>query len=155
MRTICVGLRKFDWSWGICHAMKIGHQLVTKQDPMGPTQDRSLLHILCFSSSRNLLDDCAYTHFLSCFTDAKIPTKGKRLTTWRPWPHGPRPTCAYRWITFTSMTPPCYLTINQSENSADHMPLPYVTFKNAFLEPMGSSGVLSTSYQDSLLGSLQ
>ena len=32
-------------------------ELLTEQDPMGPSRDRSLLHILCFSSSLKDLDN--------------------------------------------------------------------------------------------------
>ena len=47
----------------------------------------------------------------------------------------------------TPVTPPCYLTINQSENCAraDHIPwnaLPHLAFKNALLKPLRESGGL-------------
>ena len=49
----------------------------------------------------------------------------------------------------TPVTPPCYLTNNQSQNcaQADHIPcnhppphLPHLAFKNALLKPTGEFG---------------
>ena len=44
------------------------------------------------------------------------------------------------------VTPPCYLTVNQSENctQADHIPwdvLPHLAFKNALLKLTGNFGL--------------
>ena len=57
----------------------------------------------------------------------------------------------------TPVTPPCYLTANQSENCApaDHTPcepLPCLDFKNALLKPTEESGFWALAAPDSLLG---
>ena len=54
---------------------------------------------------------------------------------------------------------PDYLTINQSEfPQADHQfitPSLTLSLKNFLWKPLGSSGLLNTSYLDSFLGALQ
>ena len=46
---------------------------VTEQDPMGPSQERPLLHSLCWSASLKYLDNSIWSTFLSCFPDVKTP----------------------------------------------------------------------------------
>ena len=112
---------------------------VTKQDPMGLSQDRPLPHILCFSPSLKYLDNITVTdaHFLSCFTDAKNPTKWKTLTTWWPW------ACSLQayWglmsdnvnLSHTSLLPHHQPVRELCTNPGT--PLPHLAFKNAFLKP--------------------
>ena len=111
-------------------------QVVTEKDPMGPSKDRPLPHILCFSSSLKYLDKVPEAHFLSCFTGAKTPTYWKTVyllimsTCW-PWP---RPTGAWGLTKLTPMTPPCYPTVNP-ENCAQaahiaRTPLLHLALKN-------------------------
>ena len=66
------------------------HVFVTEQDFIGPfrTDPASILSALAPLWSTQIT--VSEAHFLSCFTDAKTPTKWKKLTTWWPWACSPQ-----------------------------------------------------------------
>ena len=71
----------------------------------------------------------------------KRPSNGRRELLDDQEHIAPRPTGAQGSILLAPVTPPCYLTTNQSGNGAqaDHAPLtplPYLAFKNASLKPI-------------------
>ena len=105
---------------------------------MQPSWENTLPHILCFNSSLKYLDNCIYAHFLRSFTDAKTTTKWKKLTTWWSWACT-RPAGIWGWRMVKPVTPPCNLTISQTENHAQadlkpSSPLPHLAFKMCWLE---------------------
>ena len=88
-------------------------------------------------------------HISWIFQMLKTTTKGKKLTTCWSWARSPQTFWSLRLIMLTPGTPPCYLTINQSENcaAADHRPLdapPSLAFKNALLKPLREFGMFWT-----------
>ena len=88
-----------------------------------PRTDNSPSHSFCFNSSLKCLMTVSDVQFLSCFIDAKTPTKWKKLTTW--WPNTPCAPPGTEGLTMlTPVTLPCYVTVNQAESCAwaDHMP---------------------------------
>ena len=125
--------------------------IVTEQDPMGPSWNRPLPSIPCFSSSLKVTGCDA--HFLRCFKDAKYVLKD-----------APHQMPGFSYLMALSIqspdllepkihhvnpeTPPCQLTVNQSENCYEPITypgtlLPHLSLKNAFLKPSGESGSFS------------
>ena len=113
---------------------------VNEQEPMGLSWDRPLRPMSsALAPFWSTWITVSEAHFLSCFTDAKTPTKWKKVTTW--WPSA-QPTGAWGLIMLTLVSPPCYFTINQSENCATKRshpttPLCHLAFKIAWLKAMG------------------
>ena len=62
-------------------------------------------------------------------------------TAWRPWANWPKPPGPWGLTMLTLVTPPCYLTISQSENCAQSWsqtlrhPLPHGAFESALRKP--------------------
>ena len=100
-----------------------------------------------------------FSSFLRYLDNSIWCTKWKKLATWWPWAY-PRPTGAWGMIMLTLVTPPYYLTINQSElrMSWSHilkLPSFILILKMIPWNSSKSSGFSSISCPESLSGALQ
>ena len=97
-------------------------RLITEQDLMGPSIISSALAPL-WRPWIAVSDAC----FLSCFIDAKTPTKEKMLTAWWSWA---QPQASSGLMMWTLATPPCSLRYPVAH-------LPHLAFENALPKPFG------------------
>ena len=113
-----------------------------------PRTDNSPSHSFCFNSSLKCLMTVSDVQFLSCFIDAKTPTKWKKLTTW--WPNTP---CAPPGTEGLTMLTPCNTALlrycqpgRELCMSRSHA----LGHQMLCSKPSGSLGFLSTNVLDSL-----
>lgn len=78
---------------------------ITEQDPMGPSRDSPLPHILCRSSSLKDLDNIWCT-FPELDERCWKPPKWRTVTTYQQERTAPRPPGAWGWILSTPVTVP-------------------------------------------------
>ena len=100
---------------------------------MGPSWDRPLPYIICFSASLKSL----YNSTLSCFTGCENPHQMGSVKLDEREYAALRPTGIYGLIMLTPVTPPSYLTSNQriARKLITHpvTTLIHLAFKNVFL----------------------
>ena len=105
-----------------------------------------------FSSSLKYIDNSIWFTFLSCFTDTKIPTKWKKLTTWGPWADSPQTYWSLRTdsVNHAVTTPSAnQRTVHQLGHPSLSLPL-----KMLYRKPRGVQVFWARAALDSLLGAL-
>ena len=92
----------------LSHQERKINQVITKQDPIGTSQDKPCNYIFCYSSSLKLLSCFAYTK--------TTPNERSELFNDDLEHKAPRPIETSGLIMLTPVIPPCYIITSQSEN---------------------------------------